>query len=97
MIKCPKCGYQSDKFFFEFTVTGYELNRHGYIGQIYLCNKCLESGLNELEKQLYFKSFNFIEYKHICISHGWNKFLKGIGGQILESLCRDSQRGTVDW
>lgn len=75
-FKCAKCGYETDDWR-PFHITGHELNRRGYVAQIWLCDFCIKSGLTELDKQLYFKSFDFEEYLSFCwMYRGRKKYLR---------------------
>lgn len=75
-FKCAKCGFQSNDMRL-FKLTGHELNRHGYMVQIWLCNFCINADLTELDKQLYFKSFDFEEYHMFCSMYkGRKKYLR---------------------
>jgi hypothetical protein len=77
MIKCVKCSFEHLYDLRLFELTGHELNRHGYVTQIFLCLTCVESDLTESDKQLYFKSFDFDNYIETCyLVRGRRKYLQ---------------------
>lgn len=95
IIRCAKC--KSDDLF-SLKTTGHELNRRGYVIEIHLCNLCINSGLTELDKQLYFKLFDFEEYIMFCsLFRGRKKYLREMSGYFRYAIFgRDIYGGEID-
>lgn len=96
-FKCAKCKFESEDWRL-FQQTGHELNRRGYVIEIELCNRCIYAGLTELDKQLYFKSFDFEEYIRFCsMFRGRQKYLRQMEGYFRGAICSgDEYWRTID-